>query len=107
MGHIDWDYFLLRSLGIVTDVPRYTRNIDTRMWMNPHGPIVTTIPESNITSNCNIFASVSRTSYLAYRGFTWHGAAKRESEYLRGNKTFENGESKNNFVDEKLGAKNL
>ena len=60
--------------------------------MNPQGPIVTTIPESNIANNCNIFNSIGRISDSACRILPWPGTMKIESENLvenlRGNKNF-------------------
>ena len=74
--------------------------------MNPQGPIVTTIPYSNMARNCDIFDLVIRTLDLAYRGLTWHRTMKSESKKLRGNKIFENAERRNNFEVEKFGRKN-
>ena len=47
MVHSYWNHFSLGSLDSVTDVPRSGRNIDNRTWINPQGPIVNTIPDSN------------------------------------------------------------
>ena len=97
-GHSDWEYFPLESLESGTDVPRSGRNIDNRTGMNSQVPIVTTILESNITSNCNIFNSFRRDLDIVYRGLLWQCAEKIESENLWGNKIFEIAEHKNNFL---------
>ena len=73
--------------------------------MKPQEPILTTIPESNSASNCNIFKLVRRTLDLVYRGSQWHDTAKSESENLGGNKIFRNAERENNFKVEKVGHK--
>ena len=104
-GHSDQDYFLLGSLDSGTDAPISGPNIDNRTRMNPHGPIVTTILESNSASNCNIFDSFRGKSDLAYRGSPWHGAAKSESKNFGGNKTFENSECENNYEVGNFGTK--
>ena len=77
--------------------------------MNPQGPISTTIPESKRANNFNIFESVSRASDISYRGFTWHGKMKSESENivknLKRRKMFKNTKRKNNSEVEKVGRK--
>ena len=105
-GHNDQDYFPIGSLDSGTDVTRYGWNIENQTGMNPQVRIVTTIPESESASNRNIFDSVSRISYIFYRGSPCHGAAKSEGENLGGNKNFENTEQENNFEAEKVGRKN-
>ena len=72
-GNSDWDLYPLGSLDSGTDVTRSGRNIDNRTGMNPKGPIVTTILESNSASNCNIFEYVRGTLGLVYRHSPWHG----------------------------------
>ena len=56
--------------------------------MNPQVPIVTSIPDSNRASNCNIFDSSSRPSDTAYRGLAWHDKIKNESKNLGSNNFF-------------------
>ena len=48
LGHSDWNHFPIGSLNSGIDVPRPGRNIDKQPRMYPQGPIVTTIPDSNI-----------------------------------------------------------
>ena len=106
-GHSYKDYVLLGSLDSGTDVPRSSRNIDKRTWMNPQGPTVTTkIPESNSASNRNIFHLVNQIPDLTDRVLRWHGIEKSESENLGGNKIFENAEHENNFLSWKVGRDN-
>ena len=105
-GHNDRDYSTLGSLDSGTDVPISGRNIDNRTEMNPQGPMMTIILESNIAIHCNVFDSVSRIQDLAYRGLPCHRESKSEIEKLGGNKTFENTERKNNFEVEKFGHEN-
>ena len=97
--------FSIGSFNSGIDVPRPGQNIDNFTGMNPQGPIVTTIPESNIANNCGIIDLVSRILDIAYRGSPWHGKVKNESENIRGNKCFKNAERKNNFEVEKVGRK--
>ena len=73
--------------------------------MNPQGPIVTTISDSNRENNCDIYDSVIRTSHIFYRIWAWNGTTKNESENLRGKTNLENTERKNNFEIEKVGRK--
>ena len=67
---------------------------------------MTTIPDSNSTSNCNIFESIRGMSIISSRGSTWHGVAKTEIENLGGNKIFESAQRGNNFEVEKVGREN-
>ena len=46
-GLIDQNHFLIGSLNSGIDVPRSDRNFYNSTGMNPHGPIMTTIPMSN------------------------------------------------------------
>ena len=111
LGHIDWKHFLLGSLDSGTYVTRYGRNIDNHTEMNPQTPIVTTIPESSRSNNCNIFDSDSRTSGLAYRGFPRHEIMKSESENpvenLRDKNNSKNAERENNSEAAELVTKIL
>ena len=66
-GYSEQNHSPIGSLHSGIGFPRYWRNIDNRTGMNPQGLIVTTIPESNGASKCDIFNLVSRTSDLAYR----------------------------------------
>ena len=78
--------------------------------MKPHVPIMTTVPESNIVNNCDIFDLFIRTSDLACRGSPWHGKIKGESENIVeniGGKKVKNAERKNNSEVENLGVKIL
>ena len=86
LGHSDWEYCPIGSLDSGTNVPRSRRNIYNRTWMNPQGPIVTTIQESNSMSNFDIFYSTRGTLDLAYRGLAYHFVAKSESETLEATK---------------------
>ena len=106
-GHSDWEYLPLRILDSGTDVRSRGsgKNIDNHAGVNPQGPIVARIPETNIASNYNIFDSIIRSSNLTYRGLSWNGSEKRESENLGGKKIFQNAESKNNFEVEKVERK--
>ena len=104
-GNSDLNHFLIGSFNSGIDVTRPGRNIDNRTGVNPQGHIVTIIPESNRANNCNIFDSIRRTSYLAYRSSAWHGTLKSESEKLT-RKKIENAEYKNNSKVEKVGRKN-
>ena len=51
---IDQKQFLIVCLNSDIDVTRSGRNIDNRAGMNPQGSIVTMIPDSNRSNNCNI-----------------------------------------------------
>ena len=75
------------GLDSCTDVPRSRRNIDNRTGMKQQVPIVATIPDSNIASNCDILDSVRRTSDLAHRILRWQSSEKGESGNLGGKKT--------------------
>ena len=75
-GHSDWYHFLIGSLNNGIDVPRSRLNIDNRTEMNSQGPIVTTIPESNISNNCNILDLVRRKSDITYRVSLCHVTIK-------------------------------
>ena len=106
LGHSDWNHPPIGRFISSIDVPRYWRNIDNRTGMNPQGPIVTLITESNRENNCNIFDLVRRTSDITYRRSMWHVTMKSESENLRGNKIIENAKCENNIEVEKVGHKN-
>ena len=107
LGKSDQNHFPIRSLNSGIHVPRSGRYIDNCTGMNPQGPIVSTIPESNRTNNFEIFVLVRKT-VLPYMSSVWHVTIKIESENLvenlRGKKS-KNAERKNNFEVEKLGAK--
>ena len=105
-GYSDLDHPPLGILDSGTDVPRYGRNIDNRTGMNPQVPIVTTIPDSNRSNNCDILNLVIKTLNISYRGSPWHGTMESTSENFTGNKIFNNSERKNNFKVEKVGRKN-
>ena len=77
-GHSDRNHLLIGILNSGIDVPISGWNIDNHTGMNPHGLIVTTIPESNISNNCYIFDSVRRTSDIAYMGLEWNYTIKRK-----------------------------
>ena len=47
LGHSDWNHFPIGILNSVVGVPISRHNIDNRTGLNPQGPIVTTITESN------------------------------------------------------------
>ena len=55
MGHNDQNHFPIGSFNSGIDDPRSVRNIDNRTVMNPQGPNVTNIPESNSVNNCDVF----------------------------------------------------
>ena len=59
-GHSDQKHFPIGILNSGIDVPKYGRNIDNHTDINPQEPIVTTIPESSKTNNCDIFDLVNR-----------------------------------------------
>ena len=109
-GHSDQNHLPIGSLNSGIDVPRSGRNIDNPTGMNPQGPIVITISESNRANNCDIFNLVRKTSHLTYRGSPLYGIMKSEGENLvenlRRNKIFKNAERKNNSEAEKVGLKN-
>ena len=104
--HSGWIHFPISILESGIDVPIYRQNIGNSNEMNPQGPILTMIPESNRENNCNIFDFIRRTSDISYRGSMWYIIVNIESKYLRGNKIFENAERNNNFEVEKVGCKN-
>ena len=91
-GHSERNHLTIGSLNSGIDVPKYRQNIDNRTGVNPQGPIVTTIPDSNRSNNCNIFDLFRKTSDIAYMGLPRHGTMKNESknlvENLRGKKNF-------------------
>ena len=74
--------------------------------MKPQEPIVTTIPESNRSNNCEIIDYIIKTSNLSYRVSPWHGKMKSESKNLVGNlrdkDIFKDAECKNNFEVKKV-----
>ena len=92
-------------MDIGTDVPRCGWNIDNITGMNPQGPIVTTIPVSNRSNNCDILYSVRNMEYISYRGSPWHGAAKIEGENLGGKNNSQNAEHENMFEVDRVGRK--
>ena len=75
----------------------------------PTGTIMTTVPESNIANNCNIFNLVCKTSDQSFRGSLWHGAMRNETGNLLGNirenTIIKNADNKNNLNFEKFGRK--
>ena len=75
--HNERNHFPIGSLNSGIDVPRSGRNIDNRTGLKPQGPIVTTIPESNKSKNCDIFNLVGKTSVIVYRNSPWHGTIKK------------------------------
>ena len=87
------------GVSIVVLITISGRNINNRTGMDPQGPIVTMIPESNRAKNCNIFDLVRKTPYFAYRGLLWYGTMKSEIENLvenlGDNKFYKNAERKN------------
>ena len=105
--HNDRNHFPIGILNSGIDVPRYGRNIYNQSGMKPQVPIVTTIPESSIEKNCNIFYSVRNTSDLVCRVLPWHVTIKSETvklvEHLMDNNIFKNTECKINSEVEKVG----
>ena len=85
-GHSYREYLPLEVVYSGTDIPRSGKNIDNRTRMNPHGHIVTIIPEYNSARNYCIFDSVSSMVYVAYRFLMWHGAETSKSETLEAKK---------------------
>ena len=80
--HNDQNHFPIGILNSGIDVPRSGLNIDNRTEMKPQVTIVTTIPESNRSKNCDIFDLVSKTSDIAYRVSPCHGTMKNETVNL-------------------------
>ena len=81
-GKSDRKYFPIGNLNSGIDVPRSGRNIDNRTGINPQGPIMTTITESDGANNCDIFKSVSRTSDIVYMVSSWNVIMKSDIENL-------------------------
>ena len=108
--HGERNHLPIGILNSGIDVPRSGRNIDNHIGMNPQGPIVTTIPESNRANNCDILNSVSKTSDITYTSSPCHDTIKYEDENLvenlRDNKNFKNAERKKSSKVEKVGRKN-
>ena len=86
-GHSDWYHFLIGSLNNGIDVPRPGQIIDNQTGMNPHVPIVTTILESNISNNYEIFDLVIRTLDISCKVSPWNEKIKSEGENLVENLT--------------------
>ena len=84
-GHSDRNHLPIGSFNGGIDVLRSRQNIDKCNGMNPQGPIVTTIPESNGYNNCNIFDLVRRTLDLSYSILAWNGTMTSEGENLAEN----------------------
>ena len=101
-GKIDQNQFPISNLNSGIDVPIHGYNIDNRTGINPQGPIVTTIQESNKTKNCDIFHSFIRTTDLDYGGLPWRIMIKSEGENLIVQMNFENAERGNNSKVGKL-----
>ena len=75
-GKNDQNPFPIGSFNVGIDVLIYRQSIDNPNGMKPQGPIVTTIPESNRSNNCDIFKLVRKMSDLAYMGL----AVARDNE---------------------------
>ena len=102
--HSDWKHFLIRSFNSGIYVPIYGQNIDNRTGMNPHGPIMTTIQESNRANDCNISDLVNRPLSISYRVLALYATILSEIENCRGKK--ENAERENSFEVEKVAREN-
>ena len=110
-GHNDQNHFPIKGSNSGIDVPISRRNIDNRTRINPQGPIVTMIPESNRANNCDIFNLVNRMSDIAYRSSPSYGTMKivikNLVENLNGNNIFKNTERENNFEFKNVGRRIL
>ena len=83
----DRNHFSIGSLNNGIDVPRPGQIIDNQTGMNPHVPIVTTILESNISNNYEIFDLVIRTLDISCKVSPWNEKIKSGGENLVENLT--------------------